>query len=153
MLKKCLIENCNRRHHAKGVCKKHYAITIYNDEKSTELRKLRVKRHRQTLKCKFSEGRRDSKKRGISWELSFDEFCNLRNSAKDFCYYCNNPIISNGYALDRINNSEGYSKANCVVCCSTCNRFKTDLINGTEMKAVVDLLKYLRNNSNIWNSK
>jgi hypothetical protein len=32
-----------------------------------------------------------------------------------------------GYNLDRVDNTKGYSKNNCTVCCKVCNRMKYTL--------------------------
>jgi hypothetical protein len=59
------------------------------------------------------------------------------------CHYCGEPIIwnihqktnskSHGYHLDRKNNSVGYVKSNCVVCCSLCNSIKSNKLSYDEM--------------------
>jgi len=80
-----------------------------------------------------------ARKRGYSWELNDEAAINLFNKN---CYYCNTEpsqifpsigdrhkfngtIIYNG--IDRINNSDGYTKGNVVSCCETCNRMKMAL--------------------------
>jgi len=80
--------------------------------------------------------KKSARLRGLSWELSDDEFFELvtRN-----CHYCGDPpslvskrsatfngsFIHNG--IDRINNSLGYTKENCVPCCKNCNYAKRKL--------------------------
>jgi hypothetical protein len=70
-------------------------------------------------------------KRGHCWLLSPVAFLRLVNSS---CTYCGKPPSSlirtkagdvfsyNG--IDRVDNSEGYTQANCVACCGICNRMK-----------------------------
>jgi hypothetical protein len=65
--------------------------------------------------------------------LTFSQF--LTFTTVDSCHYCGNPVqwspfTKRGYRqynLDRKNNHKGYSVANCVVCCSRCNKMKGTL--------------------------
>lgn len=78
--------------------------------------------------------RRNSKHSHITCELTFDDFLLFTQIPE--CYYCgdfvkwmphrksNNPFV---YNLDRKNNTLGYTKENCVVCCPTCNKLKSTL--------------------------
>ncbi len=75
--------------------------------------------------------------RGFDWNLNKEDFNKLISQD---CFYCgkqpeelqslkrynrtNKPILVNG--VDRINSSLGYSKENCVPCCTMCNRMKLD---------------------------
>lgn len=75
----------------------------------------------------------DAKRRGLSFTLNKNEFRELTQQA---CYYCgtglgemnlrgdeaNGKYIGNG--IDRKNNDLGYTKDNCVPCCSECNYAK-----------------------------
>jgi 5-methylcytosine-specific restriction endonuclease McrA len=65
--------------------------------------------------------------------MSFEDF--LTFTKIDACHYCGKPIswamhINHrkrcGYNLDRKDNSLGYQKENCVVCCGVCNEMKLD---------------------------
>lgn len=80
--------------------------------------------------------------RAIPCELTYRDF--LRFTETKHCHYCNAPIswlmhsvfkTSNSFAynLDRIDNSKGYSKNNCCVCCSICNSIKSDRFDHHEM--------------------
>ena len=73
-----------------------------------------------------------ARERGLSFELSTEEF---RNLTKLDCHYCgskpfqikyqkgyNGSYIYNG--IDRFDNSIGYNIDNCVPCCKYCNRAK-----------------------------
>ena len=79
--------------------------------------------------------RRHARDRGYTFDLSDEEVSILFSSP---CFYCgdqpsnvmsrrknNGPFVYNG--IDRFDNSKGYSKENCVSCCSQCNRSKSDL--------------------------
>lgn len=73
------------------------------------------------------------------------------------CHYCGSPP-SNGQAIerkgfegekhyyqgiDRIENSLGYTKENCIPCCIKCNKIKSDILSYEEMIAVADALALL----------
>jgi hypothetical protein len=64
-------------------------------------------------------------------DLSYEEYLTFTKTTK--CYYCGIGVVwkphgtfSNGHHLDRKDNSLGYSKKNCVVCCPRCNRAKSN---------------------------
>jgi hypothetical protein len=68
--------------------------------------------------------------------LSYEEFLDFTKIKN--CYYCNDIIPwqehsittltpkCRAYFLDRIDSSGPYSKDNCVVCCTRCNRMKNE---------------------------
>lgn len=73
----------------------------------------------------------DRKRAGQDSNLTFDDF--LEFTAIDHCHYCDESVFwaerslqANGYAynLDRMDNTRGYFKDNCVVCCWECNETK-----------------------------
>lgn len=72
--------------------------------------------------------------------LSFEEFLSFTKVGK--CSYCQSPIDwvehrcnreSSAYHLDRKDSFKGYTKDNCVVCCSVCNWVKSDIFSHSEM--------------------
>ena len=101
--------------------------------------------------------KRQAIKRGISWELSNDEFTKIIQST---CFYCgeqpsngslakignrlNGRYIYNG--IDRKDNREGYTRENVVPCCASCNRMK-GVMSSEEFLARID--KISRNHPNI----
>jgi hypothetical protein len=60
-------------------------------------------------------------KRGYSMDLQYDDFKDLVLTS---CYYCKSQIEGEVNGIDRVDNSKGYSKENCVACCQVCNRIK-----------------------------
>jgi hypothetical protein len=80
--------------------------------------------------------------RSIDVDLTYDEF--LEFTKVETCTYCNSPIewemwssgrerYSKAYNLDRKDNAKGYSKDNCVVCCTACNFIRRDELTHEEM--------------------
>jgi hypothetical protein len=87
------------------------------------------------LNSLFSRYKRDSARRSIQFELTIEDFTELTSGA---CYYCDAPPTHeigtrqnfglyryNG--VDRVDNDEGYSRINCVPCCTTCNSVKNGI--------------------------
>lgn len=75
----------------------------------------------------------DAIRRDLSFELSDEDFISLTSGV---CFYClsaprqvtptfHTSLMANG--IDRLNSSLGYSRDNCVSCCSTCNMMKRSL--------------------------
>lgn len=83
------------------------------------------------LKAKLHSYKYMAKYRGYEWNLPDNIFFDL---VTQDCYYCGNPPIEVIYkkyitpvrynGVDRLDNSKGYSKGNCVTCCKVCNRMK-----------------------------
>jgi hypothetical protein len=66
--------------------------------------------------------------------LTYDEYIQFTKIKN--CHYCNNSIPwrpynsgnkkAQAYFLDRKDNDGPYSKENCVVCCTRCNRMRSN---------------------------
>lgn len=76
-----------------------------------------------------------AKRKNRKVTLTYEEF--LEFTKINRCDYCNDPVewIPHGktaikYNLDRRKNNLGYSKNNCVVCCTECNFLKSDMCEG-----------------------
>jgi len=92
----------------------------------------KLKAGEAALNSIFSNYKRNARIRKIEFNLSKTEF---RILTKKDCYYCgaspsqerktpnyNGSYIYNG--IDRVDNTQGYIKDNCVPCCIKCNRAK-----------------------------
>lgn len=71
---------------------------------------------------------RADNKKNIKFELTFEEFCSYFDKS---CVYCGETLSCEyeGFrynGIDRIDNSLGYNKDNCVPCCQECNYQKSD---------------------------
>jgi hypothetical protein len=74
--------------------------------------------------------------RKIAFDLSYGDF--LEFTEIKSCHYCGEPIVwvdkwSAPYNLDRVDNNVAYTKVNCVVCCSDCNKTKGARFSYDEM--------------------
>jgi 5-methylcytosine-specific restriction endonuclease McrA len=86
------------------------------------------------------------------FKLTFEEF--IEFTKIDECHYCGEPIKwakhsinvdGVGSNLDRKNNSQGYSKKNCVVCCGGCNRTKGDRFTYEEFMLLSPIIRQIKN--------
>lgn len=61
----------------------------------------------------------------VECNLTFEDF--VKFTEIDTCHYCHSKIkwtkhgLPGSYNLDRTDNTKGYDKDNCVVCCGRCN--------------------------------
>jgi len=96
-----------------------------NQSNQDEKRKDRVRNYKEeklkNIPSHYKEYVTNAFDRNYCMELSFEDFLLLVQKP---CHYCDhyNEIEVNG--IDRVNNSIGYTKENCVPCCSVCNRMK-----------------------------
>ena len=60
-------------------------------------------------------------KRGYSMELQFEDF---KEIVKKSCYYCDYKNNNEVNGIDRVDNTKGYTKENCVASCEICNKIK-----------------------------
>lgn len=80
--------------------------------------------------------------------LTYEQFLEFTKTTE--CEYCSLAIIwstssqAGATNLDRKENNQGYSKDNCVVCCSRCNRIKSSYFTYDQMLEVGALLKKWR---------
>lgn len=72
--------------------------------------------YEQTFDGKYTSYKYHSKQRGYSFTFTKEDF---RAYWQQPCYYCGFDIKTIG--LDRVDNTLGYSPANCVSCCQWCN--------------------------------
>ena len=86
-----------------------------------------------------------------SVELTYEDFVEFTKTT--CCVYCDEEIkwVDYGisrqgqrYNLDRKDNSLGYSKDNCVVCCKDCNYIKSNRFTYEQMLQIGELIKSWR---------
>lgn len=93
--------------------------TRYQKYKDKTWYKEKQERYYKSKNSKFYRYKKNAIDRNLSWELSFEEFCNFWGKP---CIYCGDTIETVG--IDRADNNIGYIKGNLVPCCKNCNRFK-----------------------------
>lgn len=87
--------------------------------------------------ARFQQIRQGAKARGIEWDLLRSEVFNLLASP---CAYCGS---ANANGIDRLNNDRGYTAANAVPACGTCNIMKNTMATGEWMDHMRRVLLHL----------
>ena len=99
----------------------------------------------------FYAYRQKAKSRKLDFQLKIDEFVNL---CTQDCFYCGRSPANQSKSeygredfiysgIDRVDNSKGYSKDNCVPCCHDCNWAKKDMSLGEYIDFVTQSYKHL----------
>jgi hypothetical protein len=109
----------------------------YNKDKGKK-RKILTKVYSQTLNGKLCRYKTDAKRRGLSFDLTKDEFSSFWQVP---CTYCGSEVATIG--IDRIDSSIGYSIDNCVSCCTMCNYMKLDYSMDEWLDKMKQILKHL----------
>ncbi len=87
---------------------------------------------------RFYRARKGASRRGIAWELTFDEWEALDGTP---CHYCGKEFsVRAGSGIDRVNNLEGYTRANSTRCCPTCNIIKGSTFTEDQMLQIGRLI-------------
>ena len=159
MIKHCQFEKCEKVFKAKAnakYCEEHRVVMkklweqrtnkLYGQKHKNEIARYSKrwrKRNRLHLNAYNKQWRArnflhkygamcfNARRNNLTVTLTFEEFKVLRLLP---CHYCGGELPSLGSGMDRIDSSKGYSKENCLPCCSACNRAKSDLTT-TEFKA------------------
>jgi hypothetical protein len=97
-----------------------------------------------SVKGQFAKYKSDAKKRNIVFDIQLKEFGNLHTSP---CIYCG--FDEKNVGIDRVDNSKGYVKYNCVSCCSACNRSKLTLKFNEWIKYLIQISKFFYDKNSI----
>lgn len=113
----------------------------YGDFKRERLdeRNLGAMLRGSSVQTKFKGGKSGAIRRGLDWNISFEEYKNLL--LPGVCHYCGNPLPPKGVGLDRKDNAQGYLLSNVVACCGRCNSIKGPHLTYCEMLVVGAMLK------------
>ena len=106
-----------------------------------------------TINQVYGVYKNSAKKRGYEFKLTKQEFVSIIIKP---CIYCGDSLTNkldrednNGCfeytGIDRYNNDIGYSKDNCVPCCSVCNRMKTNMNIEDFKNKIIKII-----NNNMW---
>lgn len=89
---------------------------------------LREWRRNNMIKRRYQDHRKSNKtmlKRGLeSFLISYDEYYNYATNTCSYCGIEGEEHAPNG--VDRVDSSKGYLPDNCVSCCWTCNKMKSE---------------------------
>lgn len=109
------------------VCKIQKPITDFSSDK-TRKDNLNQKckqcsaEFKKAPKNVYSEYKRSAKKRGLQFDIPFNNFILFSDSP---CYYCGEELDQ--IRLDRVDNNLGYILSNVKSCCWKCNNMKSSL--------------------------
>lgn len=111
--------------------------------------KLEVIRSRQNLRPYEALYRSFLRSATHPVDITYEEF--LEFAHESICHYCDLPVRWNeylrvgrrsfAYNLDRKDNKLGYTKDNCVVCCTRCNIGKSKHFTYDEWKQIGDVIR------------
>jgi len=93
------------------------------------------KEYKQSPEGKFSRYKGRAKKKGYKFELDFELFKSLSLAT---CYHCG----GEGYGIDRLNSSEGYTVSNSVPCCTLCNMSKRHHDEEVWLQHIVKIIEH-----------
>lgn len=108
-------------------CLRNEKIAEHNKSRIGE---IRVKKPDAVFNVLYNNIRSGANRRSYVFELTVDD---VKDLSKQNCVYCGaEPMQKIQYksdiylynGIDRVDNSVGYVKSNCVPCCGTCNRAK-----------------------------
>ena len=101
-------------------CSSILSLTEYNKKRSECRACSKIRKAKPSFR--WRRCRQDAEKRGILFELSFDDF---DECTKQACYLCGS-FEKEYNGIDRVNNAEGYALGNVQPCCWTCNNMKAN---------------------------
>jgi len=84
----------------------------------------------------FASDRACARRRGLAWELTFEQWLAVIGHPCVYGYWQGEPGILR-IGIDRRDNNEGYTMANSQPCCCRHNRFKSDILTHDEMMDAV----------------
>lgn len=86
----------------------------------------------------------------LEFKLTKEEYYKIISNV---CFYCSFSLNDYGLAMDRIDNSKGYTIDNVVPCCTECNIARNDNFSHTEMLLIGKVIKKIKENRNAENNK
>jgi hypothetical protein len=78
-----------------------------------------------TLRASYSSYKSRAVKKCLAFDISEEQFVTISSNPCFYCNKCNSTTHKNG--IDRKDNLTGYTTANCIACCSECNRMKSNI--------------------------
>ena len=115
-------------------------MSYYNTQEKIEKHRKRSSDFYNTPMGRFTEYKRQAKRRGLVFEFTFEQFMNLWQKE---CYYCGSEIKYIG--IDRMDNNFGYIITNSVSCCELCNRMKLNFEKDEWIKHIRKIIQISEN--------
>ena len=79
------------------------------------------------------------------FSLSMNDFVEMLVSK---CTYCGHRDLTRGYiGIDRVDSSMAHIEGNCVACCWTCNRMKSDMDVHEWIRHIARIVEYCKKNN------
>ena len=123
---KITVKKKSKREYDRDYYKKNAEKIKENQKKYVEMNRekvnARILKYKKTVKGKYSEYKSNASKRGLTFNLTLEEFKQFWSGK---CYYCGDKISSVG--IDRRDSAKGYTENNLVCCCSICNSMKSNM--------------------------
>lgn len=102
------------------------------------------KEHGATIGRRYGNLKHTAKHRDLVLSISLDEYKIL---VIKLCTYCGCSLeLERGSALDRIDNSKGYTIDNVLPCCGKCNQIRNIHLTSEEMKIAMNAVLLYRKN-------
>lgn len=108
-------------------------------------------RYRKSPNCAWQDLKKGARRRGIKFELIYDNFCIWFTSTPRLCVYCDIPQEylkicypdkpQNRLSIDRIDNGF-YRDQNLCFACDSCNIMKGNILSPIEMREIAQ--KYIK---------
>ena len=137
-------KNCEKQYrqkHKKEI--KQYQKQYHQEHK--EERNQHTRQYHQTLPGRYVIYKTNAKNRNYEFKLSLFDFASIIIQS---CYYCDKKDgIYNG--IDRINNSKGYIKDNCVPCCKACNFMKKAQTKEKFITKCIQIANHFKNSKKV----
>lgn len=111
------------------------------DKFRVDVRKAKEKLRNRDVQHPMNTMRSRCKRFNRETSLTDAEVKQLRENP---CIYCGGKLPLYGLGLDRLDNSKGYERGNCVPCCTICNRIRGNNLTFKEMKFIMFVLKFYR---------
>ena len=99
----------------------------------------------------YNKQHQRAKLRGIPFTVTKEEFCSWWETTPNKCHYCHVELtlptsskeagMPTSRTIDRMNNKEGYTRDNIVLCCHRCNSFKSFILTEDQMLRIGAILQ------------
>lgn len=94
------------------------------ERENKDYRREYNQKRKDTESYRFYQYKSNAKRKGHRFEITFDFFVDITSQQ---CYYCGEFSEDKEFCgIDRKDSTEGYTKTNCVSCCTLCNRMKME---------------------------